>query len=374
MRYSIRNILIGFSVVLFSHSSMGQIKLSEQVQDSEITNKESYPLILVDFWATWCAPCIHAKTYLQVLQNEFKEDIYILSLTEESPNTVQRFLKKKPTKLAVGIDYKGETFKKYEVRVLPEAKLFNAKGDIVWQGHPADLKSQTIKRLLNKYKQKIDLSRFFKVKPIVQEVKKDITFNGPIKIETEKTDKPLDLNILETDDYLRMDGSLKAIVSHLMNVYKGQIEMDDNLHYTIFFKKPYTNKNALLDLLIQELNIDFKKGYVSKDVLYLDLEQAHLWDQTQINWGKNTSHFLISDFQIEADNVTVDEIAYEMAKQLELPVVVHNASDYSSTKHDWQIPYKYFQLMIETLEDTYGIKVSKSKGKVEQYVLTKKAP
>ena len=30
--------------------------------------------------------------------------------------------------------------------------------------------------------------------------------------------------------------------------------------------------------------------------------------------------------------------------------------------------------MIETLEDTYGIKVSKSKGKVEQYVLTKKAP
>ncbi len=374
MKYSICKIFIGIAIVLSSNITMAQITLSEQVQDSEITNNESYPLILVDFWATWCAPCIHAKTYLQVLQNEFKEDLYILSLTEESPNTVQRFLKKKSTKLAIGIDYKGETFKKYEVSVLPNAKLFNAKGDVIWEGHPADLKPEMIKRLLKKHKRKIDLSTFFKIQPITQETNKDVAFNGPVEIITNKALNHFNFNVLDTDEYIRMEGPLKAIIAHLMNVYEGQVEINDNLHYTIFFKKPYENKNALLDLLTNELNIKFKKDYVSRDALYLDLQNAQLWDQSQINWGKNTSRFLVSDYQIEADNVTVNEVAYEIAKQLELPVVINNASDYNSTKHDWQIPYKYYRLMIETLEDTYGIKVSKSKGDVARYVATKKAP
>jgi len=55
---------------------------------------ESY--LLIDFWATWCGPCIQAMPKLQKLNTEFKdEDFAIVSISvDEEPESVLSFQEK----------------------------------------------------------------------------------------------------------------------------------------------------------------------------------------------------------------------------------------------------------------------------------------
>ena len=87
---------------------------------------------MIEFWATWCGPCITVSDYLDVLQEQYINDLYILSLSEETPETVKKFLNRRPTRFATAIDYDGETFKKYGVKDLPFAVLLDADANIVW--------------------------------------------------------------------------------------------------------------------------------------------------------------------------------------------------------------------------------------------------
>ncbi len=73
---------------------------------AKISDFYGKPLIL-DFWATWCAPCISMFPFVDSLQKIFKDDIQILGVTDQPLDEVQRFL----DNLKREIDEKGEIFK-----------------------------------------------------------------------------------------------------------------------------------------------------------------------------------------------------------------------------------------------------------------------
>jgi len=93
----------------------GQIKISEYIQPSSIATQTNNKLYFVYFWATWDGPCIHASKYIESLQKQYPENFYVLSLSQESPEVVKRFVLKHKNGLATAIDYEGETFPKYKV-------------------------------------------------------------------------------------------------------------------------------------------------------------------------------------------------------------------------------------------------------------------
>jgi len=49
-------------------------------------------ILILDFWATWCAPCVGLIPLEDSLQKEFKGRIQILPVTSQDKNTVQKFL------------------------------------------------------------------------------------------------------------------------------------------------------------------------------------------------------------------------------------------------------------------------------------------
>ena len=373
MRFKKIVVLISFLFVLSSITA--QVKLSEIIQESPIVKTESNKLYFVDFWATWCGPCKYAKKILTTLQKQHPKDFYAISMSQENPLKVKKFVKKYPTELTIAVDYYGETFRNFNISSLPDGILFNAKGEKLWQGHPADLTPRMISNFLRKTNVRKPLKEFVKI----------------VQVETNNEDtylptKSLEINLLQNEvssleiyhglDYMRLRGSLSDILSHFSKMYSGQINLNEGLNksYELFLKKPLETGADYSQKIINELNLNSKEEKFIGEAILLKVTRPNFWDTQQIDWQDGTENYLISETDVTANNVNLKEFAYILTKALDKPVVLSfdNISDIDSL-HDWQLHYKFFQLMESNFAD-YGIEVEEIKTELPKYYITKKAP
>ncbi len=48
-------------------------------------------VVLLNFWATWCAPCLREIPELNELADNYPDDLVVLSISDEDPETLSRF-------------------------------------------------------------------------------------------------------------------------------------------------------------------------------------------------------------------------------------------------------------------------------------------
>ncbi|NRD19570.1 TlpA family protein disulfide reductase [Winogradskyella eckloniae] len=373
----IRNRILGILLIFvsFSHGLHSQIKVSEFLQESKIATTDNNKLYFVDFWATWCGPCITAKEHLGVLQKQFPNDLYIVSLTSENPLVVERFLKKKPADLAIAIDYNKETFKSYEVAVLPDGVLFNSQGKVLWRGGAPDLKKEIVSKFLRQQSSKSSLSSFFKIETIEDESISEYVPIEDLEINA-LSNNVEELSVVDTENYLKLTGSLKQIVGYLAKIYKNQIVIEEHLNtnYEVYFKKPMNENENLAVKLVNEMNLGVVRTYKDGEGISFSADASKFWDTQQIDWGKNNAKYLVGDAQIQADNVSLRDVAYQLAYVLDMPIIVPDDNLVSLSLHDWDFHYKFFQLMQSDLEDNFGIIAEKKIVSYPVYHIQKKAP
>ena len=91
--------------------------------------------VVLNFWATWCAPCVREMPSLDRLQAEVSgEGIEVLTLSEDRGGApvIERFYKKLGIRnLPVLVDKRGEVLRKLRVRGLPTTLLIDARGNEV---------------------------------------------------------------------------------------------------------------------------------------------------------------------------------------------------------------------------------------------------
>ena len=370
-------ILFLFSFLIGINSSWSQINFSEMLQPNKIAKDEVSKLFFIDFWATWCAPCIHVAKYLTVLQKQYPEDLYIISLTQENPEKVKKFLLKHTTDLAIAIDYDGETFYKNGISSLPSGILVNAKGSILWEGHPAELKSEMIAKFLRNNKQEAAINEIINFKKESEDNQEFVTYKPEQDFEFFEDNDSTDvqLKILQTDEFLELKGKLRDIIAFSNKSHVSQIKMDESLdkNYRMYFRNNNEVMSNMFEVILSSLNLRQKIKSNTRLVLELSLKNPRFWDAFQIEFTNTSKRYQIGKLDLKADNITISEFGYLISKVSNKPLIL-NGIEEENTLHDWQIHYKFFDLMKSDLLDNYGIEIEEKELNIPIYKIIKKAP
>ncbi|MCP4593319.1 MAG: TlpA family protein disulfide reductase [bacterium] len=127
------------------------------VDPARPTGKETY---VIEFWATWCAPCIIQIPHTSELQKKYaKQNVRFVAMTSpgwqrQRLSDVQRFVREQGNKMAytVGFDRGEATANNYMVAAgvngIPYAFIVTPKGRIAWHGHPDASMEQVIDDLV----------------------------------------------------------------------------------------------------------------------------------------------------------------------------------------------------------------------------------
>ena len=85
---------------------------------------------LVEFWATWCGPCVEQIPRWNALEEKYRGRIQFIAITADDPETVEAFLNKRPMEGWVLLDSDGAVHQAYGVASLPYTFLVDSHGTV----------------------------------------------------------------------------------------------------------------------------------------------------------------------------------------------------------------------------------------------------
>lgn len=362
--------------ILFSSQGFSQVKISELLQKSDYHAENSkQKLFMIEFWATWCGPCITVSDYLDVLQEQYIKDLYILSISEETPETVKKFLSKRPTRFATAIDYDGETFKKYRVKDLPYAVLLDADANIVWKGNPANLNNYDLNRFIRQSSNRFDAKQLIELTAYELESDTLQTLDGTYKISESSSDFSPGITIFRNSNYMKIEGSLKYILGFILKSSPKQIQLSSTDNKMYILEVQYQkNLQSISNKILKVLGLKLKKTTKKVNALELSCSgcKDQFWTKNQIDWGTDSPQFLVDDIQFSADNSTLDDFVFKLSTLTGIPVVANSDLEDEFQQFDWQLHYKFYDLMVDDFLHNYGIAVEKVQREVPFYSVIKK--
>ena len=112
-------------------------------------------VVVLDFWATWCGPCVTSLPDLAKLRREMEgQDVHFFAVNVEEPRTrIDAFLKQVKLDVPILLDTHGEAARAYRVEVIPNSVVIGRDGiveEVILGVPPAGKLKQAIERALGK--------------------------------------------------------------------------------------------------------------------------------------------------------------------------------------------------------------------------------
>lgn len=141
----------------YSGSQQRYLKLNDINGQSHSLDDYQGKVVLLNFWASWCPPCVHeipSMTRLKTVLKEQPFEILAANLAEEK-SAIQNFLKQHPVNFPILLDPKGSAVQAWQVFAYPSSYLIDGNGKIryaLFGGHEWDdpLTIQKIQSLIHK--------------------------------------------------------------------------------------------------------------------------------------------------------------------------------------------------------------------------------
>jgi thiol-disulfide isomerase/thioredoxin len=145
------------------------------LQGAPITQFEPGRVYVVEFWATWCPPCIKAIPHLSALQRKYATTLTVIGINadtllgfESKPDVLHEFMKKHGKEMAYTVAQEDPIKKTLSDAWItasgsmgaPTAGIIDQYGKLVWIGYPDRIQDYGFDQALqDTLAGKVDLAR-----------------------------------------------------------------------------------------------------------------------------------------------------------------------------------------------------------------------
>lgn len=129
-----------------------QLSIGKWVSGKPVDAIKAGQVYVVEFWATWCGPCLQAMPHMAKLQKQYGDKVTFVGISAEDAETVEPFLERESPQgkpwsevltYRIALDKDGETNDRYmraaQQGGIPCAFVVGPKGLVEWIGHPMEI-------------------------------------------------------------------------------------------------------------------------------------------------------------------------------------------------------------------------------------------
>ena len=125
------------------------VELAAVVHGDPLESLTDGKVHVVEFWATWCGPCLMSMPHISELQDQYGSEVQFIGVTDEDRETVTEFLAEESgegeswadtLRYTIAIDRDQVTKRNYMAAArqngIPCAFIVNQSAQVAWIGHP----------------------------------------------------------------------------------------------------------------------------------------------------------------------------------------------------------------------------------------------
>lgn len=120
---------VGKAAPDFTLAGLSRSQAQQSPFDSLTLSRLKGEVVLIDFWASWCAPCKRSLPALRRLKSEWPSATFLAISVDEDRGKAKRFLESSdPEGLVTLHDQQGQVAERFAIEGMPTVVLVDRKG------------------------------------------------------------------------------------------------------------------------------------------------------------------------------------------------------------------------------------------------------
>lgn len=355
------------------------IKITDWVQKNSKDTSLNGKFVIIDFWATWCAPCLASMAHVNELVEEFKqnENLVFLAMSDEPKEKISPLLSRVSFKASVVTDTSGYTQKDYSITSIPDCVIIDDKGQVQWTGNPKNLTKSIIEGILAR--KKIEMPnvnmrskdaneiRYDSLTRIYRSIYSDVNFKEYFNLGLfPKVGNSAFSGISAPNKLGRIETGvlLKDFIAKELSVGINQISIPkdlDSIYISYCYKsEKNTRRSNILDSVLSACKVSVTKTNTIQKVLVIEVIDTLLFSTSKVKNQKNndTRHSSVSDDAdfIAIGNSFITDILNPLQNKFGYPVILKQPSFFIG-KFDMVLQTENLKALKSSLE-VYGLGVN----------------